>query len=245
MKIKVLTYNIHKGYTLGGLKYVLHLIKKSLHETSADLIFLQEVVGNNNQNKSDQLSFENQFEYLADKIWPHYSYAKNALFSDYHHGNAILSQFPIKFEKHTSMTTNKYEQRGLLHCEIIIPQIEKKIHLYNVHLDLLKRGRLIQYHKISQLIFQDINAHDSFIMAGDFNDWSGELHKLFVNELHLDEAHTNVFSRPARSFPSFYPFLSLDRIYSKNLNLIYCQSLYGKPWDGLSDHVPLLAVYDI
>lgn len=243
MKLKVMTYNIHKGFSTGGVKYILRTIKEALSTTAADIVLLQEVVGQHRKSEEKDWPTESQFEFLADQLWSHYSYAKNAIFSQLHYGNAILSQFPIVQEKHTVMSTNRFEQRGLLHCEVEIPELKQKIHLYNVHLDLLRRGRRIQYHKIVSQIQNDVKEKERFIMAGDFNDWTGELNQMFIEHLGLEEAHTKFHNRPARSFPSFFPVLTLDRIYSRNMDILSCKALIGKPWHKLSDHIPLMVEY--
>lgn len=245
MKLRVMTYNIHKGFSTGGFKYVLRMIKEALQTTSADVVLLQEVVGHHNKSEEKNWPLESQFEYLADQLWSHYSYSKNAVFSQFHYGNAILSRFPIVQEKHTNMTTNRFEQRGLLHCEIEVDHHKHRIHLYNVHLDLLKRGRRIQYQKIASQIAADVADSEKFIMAGDFNDWTGELNNMFISELGMEEAHTKLFKNPARSFPSFFPVLTLDRVYSKNLNILNCRPLIGQPWKKLSDHIPLIVEYGL
>lgn len=243
MKIKVMTYNIHKGFSTGGVKYILRTIKEALSTTAADIVLLQEVVGQHRKSEEKDWPTESQFEYLADQLWSHYSYAKNAIFSQFHYGNAILSRFPIIQEKHTVMSTNRFEQRGLLHCEVEIPDLKQKIHLYNVHLDLLRRGRRIQYKKIVSQIHLDVKEQERFILAGDFNDWTGELNQMFIDELGMEEAHTKFHNRPARSFPSFFPMLTLDRMYSRNMDILNCKALIGKPWAKLSDHIPLLVEY--
>ncbi|MBC7742165.1 MAG: EEP domain-containing protein, partial [Bdellovibrionaceae bacterium] len=61
MKLKILSYNIHKGFDWGKRNY-----------------FLQEVVGQSDKYKEKGL-IDTQFEFLADSIWEHYSYARNAL----------------------------------------------------------------------------------------------------------------------------------------------------------------------
>lgn len=80
-------------------------------------------------------------------------------------------------------------------------------------------------------------------MAGDFNDWTGELNQLFIQQLGLDEAHTKIHTKPARSFPSFFPVLTLDRVYSKNMQIVNCKPMIGNPWKKLSDHIPLMVEY--
>lgn len=243
MKLRVITYNIHKGYSLGGMQYILQKIKKALSTTSADIVLLQEVVGVQTKSEKYDWPTQGQFEFLADQLWSHYSYHQNAIFSQFHYGNAILSRFPILQENHTIISTNRFEQRGLLHCEIEIPEIKQKIHIYNVHLDLLRRGRRLQFEKIVAQIKLDVKDDERFIMAGDFNDWTGELNQMFIQKLKLDEAHTKFYDRPAKSFPSFLPLLTLDRVYSRNMNILSCVTMTGKPWKKLSDHIPLLVEY--
>lgn len=240
-----MTYNIHKGFSTGGVKYILRKIKEALSTTSADIVLLQEVIGEHAQSEKRNWPTEGQFEFLADQLWSHYSYAKNAIFSQFHYGNAILSRYPILQEKHTVMSTNRFEQRGLLHCEIEIPNLNQKIHIYNVHLDLLSRGRRLQYKKIVSQIKTDVKETEKFIMAGDFNDWTGELNRMFIQQLHLEEAHTKFHDKPAKSFPSFFPILTLDRVYSRNINIVNCRRMVGNPWRRLSDHIPLLVEYSL
>lgn len=247
MKIKVLTYNIHKGFGTFGIDFTLHEIKKALQETGADLLFLQEVVGENKtyEKTNQQWPSQAQFEFLADSIWPHHAYGKNASFDDRHHGNAILSRFPILSEENLDISNHRWEQRGLLHCEIEIPQIEKVIHLFNVHLDLSETGRKIQNSKIIERIQNQVPPDAHFLLGGDFNDWNQTLHHQLVNEAFLQESHTSLFDKPAKSFPSFYPALTLDRIYFRNLKVIHCATLNEPHWIGLSDHLPLLVEFQI
>ena len=43
--LRVLSYNIHKGFAIGNKTYVLDLIRQSIQKFQADLVLLQEVVG--------------------------------------------------------------------------------------------------------------------------------------------------------------------------------------------------------
>ena len=43
--IKILTYNIHKGFSMGNFRFILHEIKDALRHIDADVVFLQEVHG--------------------------------------------------------------------------------------------------------------------------------------------------------------------------------------------------------
>ena len=45
LSIKVMTYNIHKGFSIGNRRFILHDIKDSLRHVDADVVFLQEILG--------------------------------------------------------------------------------------------------------------------------------------------------------------------------------------------------------
>jgi signal transduction histidine kinase len=65
---------------------------------AADVVFLQEIHGEHKGHQANLQDWPNeaQFEYLADSIWHHHAYGKNAVYPEGHHGNAILSKYPIK-----------------------------------------------------------------------------------------------------------------------------------------------------
>ena len=76
--LKLLTYNIHKGFNITNRKFVLHQIRETLQETNVDMAFLQEIHG---EHTGHQLTTKNwpevsQYEFLADQLWPHYAYGK-------------------------------------------------------------------------------------------------------------------------------------------------------------------------
>ena len=48
--MKVLSYNIHKGFTIGNRSLVLEEIRHAIRTTHADLVCLQEVVGENTRH---------------------------------------------------------------------------------------------------------------------------------------------------------------------------------------------------
>lgn len=246
MKITVLTYNIHKGFNTFGTKLVLYGIRQSLRDTNADILFLQEVVGENQTlvQSHKEWPTESQFEFLADQVWPHFSYGKNAVFSDRHHGNAILSKFPIEFEENLNISNNTLEQRGLLHCKILVPPLGKRLHLFNTHIDLLAQGRKKQMNKINSRIENSTQNSEGLILAGDFNDWAHDIPDWIAPKLALQEAHTVLHGKPAKSFPCFLPALRLDRMYFRGLRPLSCRSLKNQPWSQLSDHLPLLAEFE-
>lgn len=247
MKFKVLSYNVHKGFALGPQKFTLHLIRQAIRETGADLCFLQEVVGENQifSRTIENWPTESQFEFLADTVWSHHSYGKNAVFPDRHHGNAILSKFPIISEHNLNISTNRFEQRGLLHCKVLIPGPDVELDLFNTHLNLMHSSRLKQIEKISDRMAKIMDPHHPTILAGDFNDWSHRLTPRLEQELELKECFKEHFGRPARTFPSVLPVAPLDRIYYRHLECRHRQVFNENPWPNLSDHLPLYAEFEL
>ncbi len=80
--IRVLSYNVHKGFCSANRQFLLNQIREGIRSVDAELVFLQEVVGENSQHAKRHLDWvdESQFEYLADTVWPHFSYGKKAAY---------------------------------------------------------------------------------------------------------------------------------------------------------------------
>ena len=248
MKLRVLTYNIHKGFNTLNTRFLLSEIKQSIKDTQADLVFLQEVVGENIilRKKFKSWPTQSQFEFLADTVWKHFSYGKNAVFPSRHHGNAILSHFPILSETNLGISNHRWEQRGLLHLKIQIPpETGGIVHLLNTHIDLLASGRKKQIGKISAYIEKNIPKSEAIIFCGDFNDWVQKIGPELHVDHQLQEAHTVLMGYPAKTFPHFYPILSLDRIFFRGFKVVSCESLKHPPWAELSDHLPILAEFEL
>lgn len=244
MKVKVLTYNIHKGFDSSGAKLVLNNIRTVLRETGADILFLQEVIGENQNYALKHASWpsEAQYEYLADKFWDYQAYGKNAVWPDRHHGNAILSKFQINSFENIDLTVSRFEFRGLLHAVIEVEG--KKVDLFNVHLNLLHRHRLKQIEKLIERALTELQG-DSLILCGDFNDWGGRISHLLEDRLGLQEAFLSVTGAHAKTYPSFMPMLPLDRVYFQGASICSCKVLKGPQWKLLSDHLPVLVELEI
>lgn len=247
MKYRVLTYNIHKGFDTFGAKFILKQIKLALQETQADLCLLQEVVGENKKWQSKYPDHPNhtQFEFLADTVWPYYSYGKNAVFTARHHGNAILSKYPVIFEKNMDLTLHRLEQRGFLHCQIQVPDTQKKIDVINTHLNLRQSDRLKQINTVIKYIEKNISKNSPLIFGGDFNDWNFVVNNTLTQHIEISDSHYCLHQTYAKSFPSFMPFFSLDRMYFKNMNLLNAEVFKSASWSKLSDHLPLFAEYEL
>lgn len=241
-RLHVLSYNIHKGFSQSR-KFVLARIKEAIREVGADLVFLQEVVGEHagHRRRLKDWPVATQLEFLADSIWDHHAYGKNAVYSEGHHGNAILSQFPFAFFENIDVSTNRFERRGLLHGIIDVDGQADPLHVICLHLDLLQRGRKIQIRRLCERIEQHVPHEAPLVIAGDFNDWNESLSGPLEEILDVREVFKEKAGAHARSFPSWFPLLPLDRIYCRGLKIVESRCLQGAPWDALSDHNALYA----
>ena len=50
--LRVLSYNVHKGFCSANRQFLLEKIRQSIRVVDADVVFLQEVVGENTQHAS-------------------------------------------------------------------------------------------------------------------------------------------------------------------------------------------------
>lgn len=246
MQLRVLSYNIHKGFNSTNRSFTLSKIKEAIRSVSADLVFLQEVQGKHDlkANLYDSWPNVSQFEFLADQIWPHYAYGKNAIYNAGHHGNAILSKFPIVAWENVDISTNPFEQRGILHAEIELPESLERIHCFCLHLNILRRSRTSQIFEICKFVKKILPIGGRVLVAGDFNDWTHKASSVLEKELGAKELFKALHGRYAKSFPSMLPLLSLDRIYFKGFKPISAEVINRELWKDLSDHVPLLGLLD-
>lgn len=229
-KFRAVTLNLHKGMNALGTRRVLHELREAIRSSQADLLFLQEVVGS-----------EKQYEFMADQVWTHAAYGKNASLIDRHHGNAILSKYPIIYSFNLDLSLNRYEKRGLLHCKIAIDK-EHSVDAFCVHLNLMSKDRKKQIDLISEYLQKHLPKDHSAILAGDFNDWTLSAEKLLLKKTGLQSIQERHHSR--NTFPAWFPFLPLDRIYAQNLKVKKAEVLCDDPWIKLSDHLPLMGDFE-
>jgi len=237
-KVRILTLNMHKGFTVFNRRFILPELREAVRRLSTDIVFLQEVHGTHNQHAE---RFKNwpatpQYEFLADSMWPQYSYGRNAVYPHGDHGNALLSKYPIVRYENLDVSIGTIEQRGLLHSTLQLPD-NTELHAICVHLGLRESHRKQQLELLCKLV-ESLPAKDPVIIAGDFNDWRVRANKV-LERVGFHEAFLNQFGKSAKSFPARWPLLSLDRIYVRNATTHHPEVLHRQPWSHLSDHAPL------
>ena len=242
--LHVVTYNIHKGLSLFNRQVMVHELREQLRGLAPDLVFLQEVQGRNSRRAQahDNWPREPQYAFLAEGFWHAAAYGRNAIYDHGHHGNAILSRFPIAQAFNQDVTHLRFERRGLLHCMIEIPGAAHPVHCVCVHLSLFARSRRRQMDALASYLETIAPSSAPLIVAGDFNDWRNEADSLLAQRLGLREAIGDLQEgMPARSYPARRPMLRLDRIYLRGFAIEHARIHSEPPWNTLSDHAPLSA----
>jgi endonuclease/exonuclease/phosphatase family metal-dependent hydrolase len=273
MKLRVATYNIHKGVTGIRRRPRIHDVRMALASIDADIVFLQEV-----QDRNETLRHHagypsgRQLDFLAHGGYEHLAYGMNAVYPHGHHGNAILSRHAIRHFTNHDISDHALEKRGMLHAvsKVLPPRGRKvrEVHLICVHFGLIKRSRLRQAAALADFVEQEIPDEAPLIIAGDFNDWQRRVDetlrgRLDVREVSVPELKANgsfwasprsVLDRVlpwrngrdaatsvSRTFPSFAPWLTLDRIYVRGFAVRNVEVPKGLTWARRSDHAPLIA----
>ena len=241
--LHIATYNIHKGFSQFNRRMMVHELRERLRSLSPDLVFLQEVQGRHaiHAERHHNWPSEAQHEFLAEDVWPATAYGRNVVYDHGHHGNAILSRYPIARSHNQDVTHLAFEKRGILHTQIETPLFETPLHCVCVHLSLLGRSRKMQMDALAERLEHWAPGDAPLIVAGDFNDWRNHAHDHLAERLGLTEVFAGREGRPARSYPAHAPVFRLDRIYVRGLAVGSAEVHFGPPWSKISDHAALSA----
>lgn len=239
--VTVTSYNMHKGMSALNRKVQLDSMAEALQSLHSDVLFLQEVQGQHTLRSSKIADFPDQphYDILGERLSFNRSYGKNAVYPQRHHGNAILSHLPLETRHNLNISVNKLEQRGVLHCEVLPEGWETPLVCLCAHLNLREPDRMKQYQAIFEYVSQHVDTASPLIIAGDFNDWRQKSSLSLGKALNLDEAFVDSNGKRPKTFPARMPLLSLDRVYTRNLEIMDTQIHNSRNWQLLSDHLPL------
>lgn len=228
--MRVITYNLHKGRRSG--RSILREAASALRERAPDLLLCQEVF-------HTHCDTERQSEILGDHLDLHHAFGPNKFYRSGCHGNATFTNLPVVHAVNIDVSHSYFERRGILHTHLDFADFSLEI--LNTHFSLTARQRRKQ---LDTLLGAIPDEPVPVLVAGDFNDWSGRLDRMIDRNRHLKSALDALHPRYRRSYPARRPVLPLDRIYYRGLTLREVRVLRGDPWDSLSDHLPVEAVFD-
>ena len=239
--LRVATYNIHKGVQgIGPIRRLeIHNLGHAVEQLDADIVCLQEV---RKVHRREAQYFAHwpevpQADFLAPEGYTAV-YRTNARTKHGEHGNAMLSRWPVVSHQHEDMSDHRFEQRGLLHSEVTVDGVS--VHVVVVHLGLIKASRVRQLAQLVRFIEREVPASAAVIVAGDFNDWGATVRGAL--------AHAGLLAFDGDrlpTFPSRMPVLQLDHVYARGLKPLGLQVPHGRIWARMSDHLPLIAEFEM
>lgn len=239
--VRVATYNIHKGVQgIGPARRLeIHNLGHAVEQLDADIVCLQEV---RKVHRREAEYFEHwpelpQAEFLAPEGYTAV-YRTNAHTRHGEHGNAVLSRWPVVSHQQEDMSDHRFEQRGLLHSEVCVHG--RALHVVVVHLGLIKASRVRQLAQLRQFITREIPPDEPLVVAGDFNDWGSTVQSAMTAAGLVAYNETKVVT-----FPSRLPVVQLDHVYARGLTPLGLQVPRGRIWGRMSDHLPLIADFDL
>lgn len=237
--IRIASYNIHKGVQGIGprRRLEIHNLGHAVEQMEADIVCLQEV---RKLHRGMQRHFNHwpdmpQADFLAPEGYQAV-YQTNAVTRHGEHGNALLSRWPVLSQQHENMSDHRFEQRGLLHGEVLVHGT--RVHVIVLHLGLLRGSRLRQLAQLKVFIDREVPRDSPLIVAGDFNDWSLSVHRL------MSEMQLQTF-QPSRhpTFPARLPLVQLDFVYVRAMKPLGVHVPRGRIWWRMSDHLPIIAEF--
>ena len=240
--IRVATWNIHKGVNgLGPRRRLeIHNIGLAIDQFDADIVCLQEV---RKLHRGEAKRFAHwpsleQADFLAPLGYTAV-YQTNAVTKHGEHGNALLTRWPVIKHQHEDMSDHRFEQRGLLHVEVLVHNLP--IHVIVVHLGLIKASRRRQIAQLCAFIRREIPKDASLLIAGDFNDWGSASEIALGAEQLFAFKTSSVVTKKLRTYPARLPLVQFDYVFSRHLHSTQAIVPSGQQWARMSDHLPLLA----
>ncbi|MBL8339143.1 MAG: endonuclease/exonuclease/phosphatase family protein [Rhodoferax sp.] len=237
--LRVATYNIHKGVQgLGPRRRLeIHNLGLAIEQFDADVVCLQEVrkVHRREAHYFTHWPALPQADFLAPEGY-HAVYRTNAYTRHGEHGNALLSRWPVLDHQHEDMSDHRFEQRGLLHSELLVHDIP--VHVIVVHLGLIRPSRLRQLAQLRRYIAREVPSDAPVLVAGDFNDGRA----LVAREL-AGSGLQSFDGASSPTFPARLPLVQLDHVFARGLRPVGAQVMRGRIWWRMSDHLPLLAEF--
>ncbi len=240
MRLRVVTWNIHKG--IGGVdrRYRLDRTIDVLSSLQPDLALLQEVA-----EGMPGCGMDNQLEELATSLdMPHVAFGPEHRFRVGGYGNAILSRFPLTDTARIDLTVGRRKQRGLVQARAHakLEHGTRSVVVFNFHLGLsgAERGeqlaRFLACHP-----FAHLHQDTPLVVGGDLNDvWAS------LGQRYLEPAGFRRAGPAAPTFPAAFPLRPLDGLWIRGgLASVSAHPVRTGLAKAASDHLPIIAELEL
>lgn len=236
MKLRVLSYNIHK--CIGGVdrRYEPRRIVEVIQKLDADVVMLQEVDAGVKRSNGDR-----QAELLGNELGLRYHtwFPNVDIRGGGQYGNAILSRYPLIESTNIDVTLRFKKRRSVLHGVLRVrhDDVDRTVHVFNMHLGLARYERKRQLEMfLNSHPFAHLHHDTPVVVGGDLNDVYGGLGQL------LAPSGFRGMERRPLTFPAWGPLRALDAIFVRGavefMKLSRCDSELAR---RASDHRPIVA----
>ena len=238
MRLRVVTWNIHKG--IGGVdrRYRLDRTSEVLQALSADIVLLQEVA-----DGMPGCGMDNQLEELSESLeLRHVAYGAEHRFRVGGYGNAILSRFPLTDSARIDLTIGRRKRRGLVqtrvHAKLDGGAHTRSVVVFNLHLGLSGAERATQLQRfLASHPFAHLHHDTPLVVGGDFNDVWASLGPRFLEPAGLARA-----GKLQPTFPAALPLRPLDGLWIRgSVSVISAHPVRNALSKAASDHLPIVA----
>jgi len=239
---RLVTYNVHRCLGVDG-RLSPERIADVIAACAPDIVALQELdVGRARSGHVDQALL------IAERLAMQLHFHPALRLQEEAYGDAILSLHPMRLVRADALpglpARPRLEPRGALWVEFMLD--DRPLQGINTHLGLLARERDAQ---IAALTGPGWLGHpdcrEPLILTGDFNaPWPTRAYAALAGR--LADAQKGHGRRPLRTFPSRFPLMALDHVFTRGAVDIRKVGTLATPLARVaSDHLPLIVEFGL
>jgi endonuclease/exonuclease/phosphatase family metal-dependent hydrolase len=223
---RAVSYNIHQGVGMDGRKDP-RRVAEVIRELGADIVGLQEV-----DSKREEGGGIEPIQEMAKASGFHLIPGVTILRDDSDYGNVLLTGRRVREIRRLDLSLPGREPRGAIDVDLDLEG--ESIRVLVTHLGLRPWERRVQVRKMLDVLMMIPDRLT--IVMGDINEW-------LPGSRTLRWLHGRLGKSPApRTFPAFFPLLSLDRIWVWPIRALLSTRAHDSPLARIaSDHLPLVA----
>jgi endonuclease/exonuclease/phosphatase family metal-dependent hydrolase len=240
MRLRVVTWNIHKG--IGGVdrRYRLERIISVLASLHPDMALLQEVA-----EGMPRCGMDDQLQALSTALeMRHVAFGAEHRFAVGGYGNAILSRYPLTDSTRIDLTIGKRKRRGLVktRAHAKLEHGTRSVLAFNLHLGLSGSERATQLERFLDCHpFAHIHHDTPIVVGGDFNDVWASLGPRFLEPAGFVRA-----GKLLPTFPAALPLRPLDGLWIRGgISVISAHPVRTGLTTSASDHLPIVADLEV
>ena len=233
--IRVLSYNIRRGIGMDD-KLDLERTAAFIKKLDCDFVALQEIDDRTRRSKG-----VNQAVRLGELTGMHAFFGKAMDYDGGGYGEAVLSKHSVESMRvHRLPAGARYEPRAMLEVRAAIGPNGPFVTFLGTHLDHEERKeRQAQVEAIEAALAGRSDA--AMILVGDFNDEPGSSPIEYLRKRWTDCGPAN----DPGTFPASRPVKKIDFIFSRGAHPATLRSIEVLEEPIVSDHRPVLAVFDL